>query len=161
MNLSAMAALLSGVLFGAGLVISGMTVPANVVGFLDFAGAWNPSLAFVMGGAIAVHMPLYWLIRRRKSPLFDTQFHVPSRRDIDWRLLVGSAVFGVGWGLGGFCPGPGLVSLVSGAADPIIFVGAMTVGVVLYRVIQPPAAAPGSVPAPVAESEGEDIAADA
>jgi len=106
MNLSAMAALLSGVLFGAGLVISGMTVPANVVGFLDFAGAWNPSLAFVMGGAIAVHMPLYWLIRRRKSPLFDTQFHVPSRRDIDWRLLVGSAVFGVGWA-GGVLPRAG------------------------------------------------------
>jgi uncharacterized membrane protein YedE/YeeE len=161
MNLSAVAALLSGVLFGAGLVISGMTVPANVVGFLDFAGTWNPSLAFVMGGAIAVHMPLYWLIRRRKSPLFDTQFHVPSRRDIDWRLVTGSAVFGAGWGLGGFCPGPGLVSLVSGAADPIIFVGAMTVGVVLYRVTQPPAASPGSIPVPVADGEGDDIAADA
>jgi uncharacterized membrane protein YedE/YeeE len=161
MNYSAVAALLSGLLFGAGLVVSGMTVPANVVGFLDFAGAWNPSLAFVMGGAIAVHMPLYWLIRKRKSPLFDVQFHVPTRRDIDWRLLAGSAVFGAGWGLGGFCPGPGLVSLASGAADPIIFVGAMTAGVVLYRVIQQPAAAPSAVPIPMAASEGEDIAADA
>lgn len=161
MNFSAVAALFSGLLFGAGLVISGMTVPANVVSFLDFAGAWNPSLAFVMGGAIAVHMPLYWLIRKRKSPLFDSHFRVPTRRDMDWRLLAGAAVFGVGWGLGGFCPGPGLVSLASGAADPIIFVGAMTVGVVLYRVIQPSAAAPCPVAIPMADSEGEDIAADA
>jgi uncharacterized protein len=161
MNLSAISALLSGLLFGAGLVLSGMTVPANVVGFLDFTGAWNPALAFVMGGAIAVHMPLYWLIRKRKSPLFDTQFHVPSRRDIDWRLLAGAAVFGIGWGLGGFCPGPGLVSLASGTAAPMIFVGSMTLGVVLYRVVQPPAAAPCPVPVPMAVSEGEDIAADA
>jgi uncharacterized membrane protein YedE/YeeE len=161
MNSSAVSALLSGLLFGAGLVLSGMTVPANVVGFLDFTGAWNPSLAFVMGGAIAVHMPLYWLIRKRKSPLFDVQFHVPTRRDIDWRLLTGSAIFGIGWGLGGFCPGPGLVSLASGAAAPMIFVGAMTLGIVLYRVVQPPAVIAGPVSVPLAESEGEDIAADA
>ena len=124
----------SGLLFGVGLVVSGMTKPAKVAGFLDLFGAWDASLAFVMMGAIAVHLVAYRLIARRASPLFDTRFHLPTRRDIDARLLVGAAIFGVGWGLGGYCPGPGLVSAASGALPAIVFVVAMTVGMKLEHV---------------------------
>lgn len=123
------AAVLAGILFGVGLGISGMTLPSKVTGFLDIAGAWDPSLAFVMVGAIAVHFVAYRLVMRRSSPLFDTKFHLPTRKDIDARLVVGAAIFGVGWGLGGFCPGPGLVSAASGATAAIVFVFGMVVGI--------------------------------
>lgn len=118
----------SGALFGAGLVVSGMVKPAKVVGFLDFAGKWDASLMFVMAGAVAVYLVAYRLITRRRAPLFDTRFHIPTRKDIDLRLLAGAAVFGVGWGLGGYCPGPGLVSIGAGAIPALVFVAAMTAG---------------------------------
>lgn len=124
-------ALLAGGVFGAGLTISGMTLPHNVVGFLDFGGAWNPSLAFVMLGAVAVHFVLYRVVRRRAAPLFEERFHIPTRRDADPRLLAGAALFGVGWGLGGFCPGPALTSAAAGSFPAIVFIAAMTAGMLL------------------------------
>ncbi|MCS6899893.1 MAG: YeeE/YedE family protein, partial [Myxococcales bacterium] len=126
-----LAALLSGLLFGMGLGISGMTLPAKVIGFLDVTGSWDASLAFVMMGAIGVHAGLYPIIRRRQLPLFDSTFHIPTRRDLDGRLISGAALFGVGWGLGGFCPGPALVSLGSGSSGAALFVVAMLVGMLL------------------------------
>lgn len=118
-------ALLGGSLFGAGLVLSGMTLPSKVRGFLDFAGAWDPTLMFVMGGAIAVHALAYLLIRGWSTPLFASRFQLPTRRDLDAKLLIGAAVFGVGWGVGGYCPGPALVSLTTGASSVLAFVAAM------------------------------------
>lgn len=118
--------LATGTLFGAGLVVSGMTLPSKVIGFLDvLGGAWDPSLALVMGGAIAVHAVVYRLIQGRPSPLLAERWSLPTRKDIDSRLLFGAALFGIGWGIGGFCPGPGLVSLVSGSLSSIVFVAAM------------------------------------
>jgi uncharacterized protein len=120
-------ALLSGLLFGVGLFVSGMTQPSKVIGFLDPL-AWDPSLMFVMAGAIGVHLVAYRLVRRRSSPLLAGAFSVPSRRDIDVKLLAGAAIFGLGWGLGGYCPGPSIVSLASGATGVLVFVGAMLAG---------------------------------
>jgi uncharacterized protein len=120
--------LLSGALFGAGLAISGMTRPAKVIGFLDMFGDWDPSLAFVMMGAIAVHFVAYRLVRGRSAPLFGAKFAIPTRKDIDLRLLAGAAIFGVGWGIGGYCPGPGITSLATGAASVLVFVLTMVVG---------------------------------
>lgn len=122
-------ALVSGVIFGVGLAVAGMTRPEKVRGFLDFTGAWDPSLAFVMGGAVLVHALAFRLITRRKSPVFAAKFALPTRRDLDAKLLGGAALFGVGWGLGGFCPGPGITSLVGGAAPVAFFVLAMLVGI--------------------------------
>jgi uncharacterized membrane protein YedE/YeeE len=116
------------VLFGAGLVISGMTEPARITGFLDPLGGWDPSLAFVMAGAVAVYALGYAVIRRRARPLFDAQFHVPVRADIDAPLVVGAAVFGIGWGLGGLCPGPGIVAAAGGSSSALVFVLAMLAG---------------------------------
>jgi uncharacterized membrane protein YedE/YeeE len=124
-NLTALGA---GALFAVGLAISGMTLPSKVTGFLDVAGAWDASLAFVMMGAIAVHFVAQRLVRKRSAPLFDTKFHLPTRKDIDGRLVAGAALFGIGWGLGGYCPGPGLVSAASGAPAAIVFVVGMTIG---------------------------------
>ncbi len=119
-------ALIAGLLFGVGLVLSGMTMPSKVIGFLDvFSGGWDPSLALVMGGAIAVHAVVYRLVKGRASPILARAWSVPSRKDIDSRLLFGAALFGLGWGLGGFCPGPGLVSLSAGASSSIVFVASM------------------------------------
>ena len=123
-----------GALFGAGLLLSGMTRPERVIAFLDVTGGWNPSLAFVMGGALVVYAVASRLVRRRRTgPWFDVQFHLPTRRDLDARLLIGSAIFGIGWGLGGICPGPGLVAASSGAVGALVFVAAMTVGMLLQR----------------------------
>lgn len=121
-------ALVAGAIFGVGLAISGMTLPSKVVGFLDFTGKWDASLMFVMGGAIVVHFVALRLIRRRATPLFDTKFHLPTRKDLDPRLIGGAALFGVGWGLGGYCPGPGLVTAASGAPSALVFVVGMTLG---------------------------------
>ena len=126
-----LAAFGAGSLFAVGLAISGMTRPSKVVGFLDIAGAWDPSLAFVMIGAIAVHFVAHRLIRRRASPIFDAKFHLPTRKDIDLRLVLGAALFGVGWGLGGFCPGPALVTAAGGAFGALVFVGAMAAGMLI------------------------------
>jgi len=124
----------TGALFALGLALSGMTKPSKIMGFLDLAGHWDASLAFVMLGAIAVHFVAYRLIRRRSAPLFDTQFHVPTRRDIDPRLVLGAALFGVGWGLGGFCPGPGLVAAGGGSLHAMVFLVGMTLGMLAEHV---------------------------
>lgn len=122
------AALLSGALFGVGLVISGMVQPSKVIGFLDVSGAWDPSLALVMGGAMLVHSVAYALIKRRGKPLFAEKLALPTRRDLDPKLIGGAALFGVGWGLGGLCPGPGLVAGATIATDALVFVGMMLAG---------------------------------
>ena len=126
----------SGALFGVGLAVSGMTKPSKVVGFLDLAGAWDPSLAFVMMGAIAVHFFGLRAILRRKHPLMTDAFHVPTRQDLDRRLVVGSAIFGVGWALGGFCPGPGLVAAASGSSAALVFVAGLVGGIVAERTVR-------------------------
>jgi len=129
----AVAALAAGSLFGVGLAVSGMTLPAKVVGFLDVTGHWDPTLAFVMAGAIAVHFVLFRLVLRRRAPIFDSHFHVPTRRDIDLRLVGGAALFGIGWGLAGQCPGPALTNLATGAPSAFLFVATMAAGMVIQR----------------------------
>ena len=122
------AALAAGLLFGIGLAVAGMTLPSKVIGFLDVLdGSWDPSLAFVMMGAILVHAVVYRLVAKRPTPLFAEKWSLPTRRDIDLKLVGGAALFGAGWGLGGYCPGPGLVSLGSGASSIIVFVASMLI----------------------------------
>lgn len=130
-----MSAFGTGALFGVGLAISGMTKPSKVVGFLDVFGAWDASLAFVMLGAIAVHFIAHRLVVKRPSPLFDLRFHLPTRKDIDMRLILGAVLFGTGWGLGGFCPGPGLVTAAGGMTAALVFVGGMTIGMKIEHVV--------------------------
>lgn len=133
MNREHLTTWLAGALFGVGLIVAGMTQPSKVVGFLDFAGDWDPSLAFVMVGGILVYtvgLPL--LTKSRPAPVFSPRFMIPTRRDITPRLIAGSALFGIGWGLGGFCPGPGLTSITAGL-EPVLFVGSMAVGMLAYR----------------------------
>lgn len=124
---------LAGVTFALGLGISGMTNANKVIGFLNLAGDWDVSLAFVMIGAIGMHLALYRLILKRSGPVFGDKFHLPTRKDIDKRLVVGSALFGMGWGLGGFCPGPGIVSSTSLGAESLIFIAAMTGGMLAFH----------------------------
>lgn len=126
----AVTAFVAGVLFAVGLAVGGMTDPRKVMSFLDIAGGWDPSLAFVMGGAIAVYAPGYRLIVRADRPWLDTRFHLPTRRDIDARLVLGASLFGAGWGLGGFCPGPALVSAMSLGTGALVFAGSMLVGMI-------------------------------
>jgi uncharacterized protein len=120
-------ALFAGLVFGVGLVVSGMTQPAKVIAFLDLGSGWDPSLAFVMGGAIAVHFLAYRLVPKLERPVWGIAWSLPSRRDVDHRLIVGAALFGAGWGLGGYCPGPALTSVVAGANNTLIFTSAMLV----------------------------------
>lgn len=117
-----------GVLFGIGLVVSGMSDPAKVLNFLDLFGAWDSSLAFVMAGAVIVAFFGYRLVFRRGRPIVGKAFHLPTRDDIDGRVLAGPAIFGIGWGLGGFCPGPALTALSLGAPGTLAFVPAMLLG---------------------------------
>ena len=124
--------LFSGLLFGLGLIVSGMSNPAKVLGFLDLAGAWDPSLALVMGGAIVVAMPAFWLARRRKLAILGDAMQLPANRQLDRRLILGSLTFGVGWGIAGFCPGPALVSLLAWQSKAWIFVVAMIAGMALF-----------------------------
>jgi uncharacterized membrane protein YedE/YeeE len=139
---SVLAALGAGALFGAGLVVSGMGKPAKVLGFLDVAGRWDPTLGFVMAGALLVYIVLFRVIMRRGSPLLDVKFHLPARKDIDARLVAGAALFGVGWGLAGYCPGPALVALGAGLLPALVFVAAMIAGMWLETLV-PAAAARG------------------
>jgi len=120
--------LIAGLLFGFGLALSGMANPAKVQNFLDIAGHWDPSLAFVMGGAIAVTMPGYWLLKRRTQPLFASNFQFPTKQDFDAPLIGGSAIFGLGWGLGGFCPGPAIAAVPMASTGTLVFVVMMLVG---------------------------------
>lgn len=126
----------AGMLFAVGLALAGMTQPSKVVGFLDVAGAWDPSLAFVMMGAIAVYAVANRLVKGRSAPLAGGPFHLPTRRDIDPNLLFGAALFGIGWGLAGYCPGPGLTSVVTGAKAPLTFVVAMSIGMLTFAALQ-------------------------
>jgi uncharacterized protein len=129
-------ALLSGLLFGAGLAISGMMDPARVRGFLDVAGAWDPTLAFVMGGALLV-MAVAWFVQRRMArPVADEAFALPGTRRLDTRLLGGAALFGIGWGLAGLCPGPAIASLTVHPRPAAIFVVAMVAGMALFRFVE-------------------------
>ena len=127
--------LLSGLMFGFGLLLSGMANPAKVQNFLDLFGTWDPSLAFVMGGAIAVTMPGFWLVTRRSKPFFNDAFHLPTRTDFDARLITGAAIFGVGWGLGGFCPGPAMTALPLAAEGTLIFVATMLTGMAASKYV--------------------------
>jgi hypothetical protein len=122
----------AGLLFALGLGLGGMTDPARVQGFLDFTGAWDPTLAFVMGGALAVHAPLSWLIRRRRAPVLAPAFPSLSASQVDRRLLSGAALFGGGWGLAGYCPGPALASLATGTGPVLLFVLSMFGGMWLF-----------------------------
>ena len=128
------AALGAGVLFGAGLVVSHMTDPGKVLAFLDFAGKWDPSLALVMAGALMVAVPGFRLARRRGAPALGGRYEAAANPEIDRRLLAGAAIFGVGWGLVGFCPGPAIASLAFGRWEPLVFVAAMLAGIWLYHV---------------------------
>jgi uncharacterized protein len=128
--------IVTGLLFGTGLSISGMVLPAKVIGFLDVAGDWDPSLAFVMIGAILVHVPFVRWINRQKISLLGDGLSLPTRKDIDWRLVVGAAVFGIGWGIAGVCPGPGIVNLVTFAPGIVAFVAAMIVGMAAEHVFE-------------------------
>ena len=129
-------ALISGVLFGAGVTISGMVNPMKILNFLDIFGAWDATLIFVMGAGLLVTLIGYQVIFRRKAPWFAPSFRLPASQDIDAKLLGGAALFGVGWGLGGFCPGPAVASLVFGRMESITFVIAMAAGMLLARQIQ-------------------------
>ena len=127
---------LVGLLFGLGLILSGMTDPGKVLGFLDLAGLWDPSLAFVMGGAIAVGASAFAVAKKRTRSFLGGAMHVPTARDIDKRLVLGSLVFGVGWGLAGFCPGPAIVSAAAGQPKAMAFVVAMLAGMWLFEVLE-------------------------
>lgn len=129
-------ALLAGLLFGIGLIVSGMTDPAKVVGFLDLAGNWDPSLGFVMGGAILVGAFAFSIARKRKQSLLGAPMRLPTATVIDRRLVLGSLAFGAGWGLGGYCPGPALASLASGEDKAMLFTLAMLAGMALFEVVE-------------------------
>ena len=126
------AALASGIVFGFGLSLSGMLDPRRVQGFLDIGGNWDPSLAFVLGGAVIVAFIGVRVMTRMARPVLDHTFHLPQTDRIDAPLLVGSAIFGLGWGLGGFCPGPAIASLAIGLPESVLFVVAMLVGMALH-----------------------------
>jgi uncharacterized membrane protein YedE/YeeE len=125
-----------GLLFGLGLILAGMTDPSKVLGFLDLAGLWDPSLAFVMGGAILVSLGAFTLAKKRTTSLLGGAMQMPTSRDIDQRLVTGSLLFGAGWGLAGFCPGPALVSLGTGNPKAVVFVTAMLAGMALFEMLE-------------------------
>ena len=129
-------ALLAGLVFGLGLIVSGMTNPSKVLGFLDLAGRWDPSLAFVMGGALVVGMLSFPSALKRPFSLLGASMRLPAARSIDRRLVLGSLAFGVGWGLAGYCPGPALASLALGGAKPWLFFIAMLAGMLVFEVTE-------------------------
>lgn len=129
-------AFVAGLIFAVGLALSGMTQPDKVMNFLDFTGRWDPSLAFVMGGAVVLNAAAYWLTTKRLSaPIAAPRFVLPARTQIDRPLLLGAALFGVGWGLAGYCPGPALSALPTGGVNALLFVGAMVAGMKVYDVL--------------------------
>jgi uncharacterized membrane protein YedE/YeeE len=128
--------LLSGLVFGIGLIVSGMANPAKVLGFLDLAGAWDPSLALVMAGALAVGMVAFAVAGKRAVSVLGAEMKLPKTRDIDRRLIVGSALFGIGWGVAGFCPGPALVALGMGEVKALAFVVAMLAGMAVFELLE-------------------------
>ena len=136
MNKNNFLALLSGLLFGLGLILSGMANPAKVLSFLDLAGAWDPSLALVMGGAIAVGTVAFAIAGKRDLSLLGLTIHLPTARHIDKRLVLGSLAFGIGWGLAGVCPGPALVLLGTGSVKGLVFVFSMLVGMGIFEYLE-------------------------
>lgn len=153
--------LLGGILFGAGLTVSGMTNPAKVVGFLDVFGTWDASLMFVMASAVVLGTVGTWFIRRRNRPWFGDRLDLPTNRLIDRKLILGSAMFGAGWGLGGFCPGPALTAAGGGNLHALLFVVSMTAGMMLHRwALQPRITRPSEVHEPGSEPT-DGLAADA
>ncbi|APX83612.1 hypothetical protein BV511_01950 [Methylorubrum extorquens] len=141
----AVSAFVVGLLFGLGLLVSGMANPAKVLAFLDVTGRWDPSLAFVMAGAVAVSAAGTLIARRRGRPLLASRLEIPTRRDLDPRLIAGAAVFGVGWGLVGLCPGPALTLLTVAPAPAATFVAAMVIGMLLFRLGSSAASKPTAV----------------
>ena len=131
-----LSALVSGLIFGLGLLVSGLGNPAKVLAFLDLAGPWDPSLALVMGGAILVGLIAFQLAARRQRSVLDEPIRLPTRRDIDRRLVLGSLGFGVGWGLAGFCPGPAVMAIGAGEARAVVFVLAMLAGMGVFELIE-------------------------
>ena len=131
-------ALISGLLFGYGLALSGMLSPSKVVGFLDLFGNWDPSLAFVMGGGLIVTFVAFKLLLKRPHPLFGEKFHLPTRQDIDKRLITGSVLFGIGWAIGGLCPGPAISSLAYASPKIAVFCIAMVIGIIAAKKLVPP-----------------------
>lgn len=129
--------LIVGFLFALGLGYSGMTQVQVVRGFLDITGDWNMNLLGVMIGAIGVHSILFFIIKKRTAPLLDTKFHLPTKKDLDLRLIAGAALFGIGWGWTGICPGPGVVATVSGNTHILIFVISMLVGMAIFKGVEP------------------------
>jgi uncharacterized membrane protein YedE/YeeE len=160
------AALVSGLVFAIGLGVSGMTQPSRVIGFLDlFDGHWDPSLALVMAGAIAVHMPLYRWIRARPNaltqvgtcgPISDEQTEAGARGSTSGAIIAGAAIFGVGWGLGGYCPGPAVVSLISAGPGVAVFVIAMLAGMVGFNLLFAATASPSSAASPSTLASGQE-----
>jgi uncharacterized protein len=136
MNKHFISAFISGLVFGLGLLVSGMANPDKVLSFLDIAGAWDPSLALVMVGAIAVGLIAFTLIKGRTHSLLGEPLRLPVKKDLDQRLILGSLGFGVGWGLAGFCPGPALVALGAGAPKAAVFVAAMLAGMAIFEVLE-------------------------
>ncbi|WP_087881982.1 YeeE/YedE family protein [Caballeronia mineralivorans] len=130
-----LSSLLVGLLFGFGLILSGMANPAKVLGFLDLAGQWDPSLAFVMIGAIALASIGFFASRRAGKPLFDQTKHLPAKKKIDVQLIMGSAIFGVGWGIAGFCPGPAVVAAGAAKTAAVIFLAAMLAGMLAFKLL--------------------------
>lgn len=128
--------LIVGLLFGAGLALSDMINPARVLAFLDVAGSWDPTLAFVMAGALVPSAIAYWLVRRMHRPLLEDEFRIPQNRTVEPKLLAGAAIFGIGWGLVGFCPGPAIAALGFGVWQPWLFVAAMLAGMLAYRIYE-------------------------
>ena len=140
-------ALAAGLIFGLGLILSGMTDPSKVIGFLDLTGRWDPSLAFVMGGAILVGVVASQFAKGREKSLLGDVMRLPTARQVDRRLVLGSLAFGTGWGLAGYCPGPALVAVAQGGTQPLIFVVAMLAGMAFYEIQDRWAAAPPQKPA--------------
>jgi uncharacterized membrane protein YedE/YeeE len=133
--MKSLTAFISGLIFGVGLIVSGMTNPAKVIGFLDLAGAWDMSLAFVMGGAILVGLIAFRMAAKRSKALLGDAMRLPTATQIDRRLIGGALAFGVGWGLAGYCPGPALASLLTGSGKPVIFVVAMLAGMAIFEIL--------------------------
>ncbi|WP_298447184.1 DUF6691 family protein [uncultured Marinobacter sp.] len=133
---SALASLFAGLLFGFGLIVSGMANPEKVLGFLDITGLWDPSLAFVMGGAVLVGLFAFAIARKRALSFLGFNMKVPTHTHIDKRLIIGGLMFGAGWGIAGFCPGPGLVGLGAGEIKAVVFVASMVVGMGIFEMAE-------------------------
>ncbi len=131
-----LSALLAGLLFGVGLALSEMTNRQRVLGFLDVSGAWDPTLLFVMGGAVLVTLVTFRFVLRRSRPVLEQQFHLPSKKSLDPPLMIGAAIFGIGWGVAGYCPGPALASLTALTPNPWVFCVAMVAGSMLAKRVQ-------------------------